>query len=259
MRIEMLYPEVANLHGDNFNISYLAQCRPDAEIIRTALTGTPAFATGEVDLVYLGPMAEEHQLLVIDRLRPHARRISELIEQGTAFLFTHNAMEVLGQTIHDGQTTHEALGLFPLTTTVRFGQRYNGKVTGPVPVADGETTVVGYKSQFSMVDAPEDLPGFLVAERGIGRNRHTRVEGVRRNNFIGTSLLGPILISNPLLTKDLLSRLDPDREPKLAFEDLALKAYRTRVEDFGQDSFWKPRETVTPGPLSPAGQGSGPS
>lgn len=246
MRIEMLYPEVANLHGDNFNITYLSQCRPDIEIIRTRLTEVPAFATGDVDLVYLGPMAEEHQRLVTDRLRPYADRIAELIEQGTSFLFTHNAVEVLGHTIHNGHTSYDGLGVFPLTTTIRIGQRYNGKVMGPVPTSNGEITVVGYKSQFSMVDAPEDLPGFLVADHGIGRNRHTRVEGIRRNNFIGTSLLGPILITNPLLTKDLLARLDPGREPVLAFGDLALTAYSARLEDFRQPVFWKPREIVTP-------------
>ncbi|MEJ1230013.1 MAG: hypothetical protein WDM88_04265 [Galbitalea sp.] len=59
LTIEMLYPEIANLHGDNANITYLAQCRPDARVIRTGLTDSPAFATGPVDLVYLGALTEQ--------------------------------------------------------------------------------------------------------------------------------------------------------------------------------------------------------
>ena len=34
LTIEMLFPEIANLHGDNANIDYLAQCRPDARVVR---------------------------------------------------------------------------------------------------------------------------------------------------------------------------------------------------------------------------------
>jgi CobQ-like glutamine amidotransferase family enzyme len=104
--------------------------------------------------------------------------------------------------------------------------------------------VVGYKSQFSMVTASESLPGFLTAEQGIGRNTATAVEGVRRNNFVGTSLLGPILIDNPHLTRALLTLLDPDTEPTLAHEHLALAAYDQRLADFRDPKRWHPIERV---------------
>jgi len=98
-----------------------------------------------------------------------------------------------------------------------------------------------------MVTAPDSLPGFFTAERGIGRNRSTAVEGVRRNNFVGTSLIGPILIDNPHLTRALLLQLDPDTEPVLAHEQLALTAYDARLADFRDDRRWHPFERVLPG------------
>jgi lipid II isoglutaminyl synthase (glutamine-hydrolysing) len=101
LTIEMLFPEIGNLHGDNFNITYLAQCRPDARVIRTSLTDSPAFVSGDVDLVYLGPLTEQGQLKAIDRLAPHKARIEALIDAGTTFLFTHNALEVLGTRIRN--------------------------------------------------------------------------------------------------------------------------------------------------------------
>jgi CobQ-like glutamine amidotransferase family enzyme len=246
LTIEMLYPEIANLHGDNFNITYLAQCRPDARVIRTSLTDTPAFVSGKVDLVYLGPLTEAGQLKAIEHLTPHRKRIEALIEAGTSFLFTHNALEVLGTRIRNDEMEYDVpgVGVFELESTLAMFGRYNGKVIGTVPEVGAEHPIVGYKSQFSMVTGGDMLPGFLTADRGIGRNTTTAVEGVRRNNFLGTSLLGPILVDNPHFTRALLARLDPDSDPKLAHEDFALAAYDARLRDFRDARRWHPFEKV---------------
>jgi lipid II isoglutaminyl synthase (glutamine-hydrolysing) len=257
LTIEMLFPEIANLHGDNANIAYLARCRPDARVIRTALTETPAFVTERVDLVYLGPLTELGQLKAIERLAPHRDRIEALIEAGTTFLFTHNALEVLGTRIRNDDMNYDVpgVGVFELESTLRMFGRYNGKVMGTVPEAGSEHLVLGYKSQFSMVSegvsasqisTAQSVPGFLTAVRGIGRNTATAVEGVRRGNFIGTSLLGPLLIVNPHFTRGLLALLDPDSEPSLAHEQLALAAYDARLTDFRDKRRWHNFERVNP-------------
>ena len=247
LTIEVLFPEIANLHGDNANIDYLVQCRPDARVLRTGLTDTPAFASGPVDLVYLGPLTENGQLKAIDHLRPQRDRIEALIESGTSFLFTHNALEVLGSRISNAEMDYDVagLGIFDLESTVSMFGRYNGKVLGVTPEAGADYPVVGYKSQFSMVTGAGSLPGFLTAERGIGRNQATAVEGVRVNNFLGTSLLGPLLVTNPRFTRGLLARLDPDTEPVLAHQDLAIAAYDARLAGFRDARRWHAFEQVT--------------
>jgi CobQ-like glutamine amidotransferase family enzyme len=246
LTIEMLFPEIANLHGDNANITYLSQCRPDARIVRTSLTDEPAFASGPVDLVYLGAMTEQGQLKTIERLRPHRQRLEALIEAGTAFLFTHNALEVLGTRIRNDEMNYDVpgVGIFELESTLQMFGRYNGKVMGAVSGPGTAHPVVGYKSQFSMVEVNEPLDGFLTADRGIGRNTTTAIEGVRRNNFLGTSLIGPLLVVNPHLTRSLLTQLDPDSEPVLAHEAFALAAYEARLADFCDDRRWHPFEQV---------------
>ncbi|HEX4400577.1 MAG TPA: hypothetical protein VHZ98_04560 [Galbitalea sp.] len=246
LSIEMLFPEIANLHGDNFNVTYLAQCRPDARVIRTSLTDTPAFVAGEVDLVYLGPLTERGQLKAVERLTPHKQRIEALIESGTTFLFTHNALEVLGTRIRNDEMNYDVpgVGVFELESTLAMFGRYNGKVMGTVPQVSAEYPVLGYKSQFSMVTAPESLPGFLTADKGVGRNTATAVEGVRRNNFIGTSLIGPLLVVNPHFMRSLLAQLDPDSEPRLAHEEFALAAYDARLADFRDNRRWHPFERI---------------
>jgi CobQ-like glutamine amidotransferase family enzyme len=246
LTIEMLFPEIANLHGDNFNITYLAQCRPDARVLRTGLTDEPAFASKPVDLIYLGPLTEQGQLKAIERLAPHKERIEALIESGTTFLFTHNALEVLGSRIRNDDMHYDVpgVGIFELESTLQMFGRYNGKVIGTVPEIGVAHPVVGYKSQFSTVTGGEALAGFLTADRGIGRNTTTAVEGVRRNNFMGTSLIGPILIANPYFTRSLLAGLDPNSEPALAHEQFALESYEARLRDFSDNRRWHPFERV---------------
>jgi lipid II isoglutaminyl synthase (glutamine-hydrolysing) len=246
LTIEVLFPEIANLHGDNFNIVYLAQCRPDARVVRTSLTETPAFVAGPVDLVYLGPLTEQGQLKAIERLAPHRERIEALIESGITFLFTHNALEVLGTRIRNDEMKYDVpgVGIFELESSLSMFGRYNGKVMGAVPALGPEHPILGYKSQFSMVKAADSLPGFLTADRGIGRNMTTAIEGVRRGNFIGTSLIGPLLIVNPEFTRSLLVQLDPNSEPTLAHEKLTLAAYQARLADYRDGRRWHSFERV---------------
>lgn len=244
LTIEMLFPEVANLHGDNANIDFLERCLPESRIVRTGLNETPEFVTGKVDLVYLGPMTERGQIRAIARLAPHKSRIEELIQSGTHFLFTHNAMECLGKRIVNSEMNYDipGLGIFDFSTDVRMFDRYTGKVMGTV---DGlPQPIVGYKSQFSMVSGSPELPGFMTTTRGIGRNPRTHVEGVRVNNFLGTSLIGPILLMNPHLAEWLMSSLDstPRREP--ALHDLAVAAYDARRREFQDDRTWSAFERV---------------
>jgi CobQ-like glutamine amidotransferase family enzyme len=246
LTFEMLFPEVANLHGDNANIGYLAQCRPDARVIRTGLNDRPAFLDERVDLLYLGPLTERAQLKAIDRLRPHRDALEARIASGALTLFTHNAFEVLGTRIRNDDMGYDepALGILELDATLAMMGRYSGKVMGTVPELDAAHPIVGYKSQFSMVDADAALGGFLTADRGIGRHRGTAVEGVRRGGLIGTSLIGPLLVMNPHFTRALLSRLDPDAEPVLAHEEFAIAAYDARLAEFRDDRRWHPGERV---------------
>lgn len=101
MKIEILFPEFCNLFGDMSNIKYLKMCLPDAEYIETGMDEEPAFIKNDVNLIYMGPMTERTQEKVIVKLKPLKERLKELIEKGTCFLFTGNAVEVLGKYIEN--------------------------------------------------------------------------------------------------------------------------------------------------------------
>ncbi|MDR1082968.1 MAG: glutamine amidotransferase [Coriobacteriales bacterium] len=251
MRIESLFPELCNLYGDSQNIRYLSLCLPEAELVLSNLNRTPAFVTNEVDLLYMGPMTESAQLKVIERLLPYRERIAELIDNGTVLLFTGNAFEVLTEHIFDKEkeTDTEGLGLLPFQTEIRLFERFNGKVLGTfdrggeggesgakgIERGNGNNAevieVVGFKNQFSSVYGDNSSYPFLTCQRGAGLNAKSTFEGVRVNNFFGTSLLGPLLILNPLFTRYLLKLLGTPN-PTLAFEADAITAYQARLQEF---------------------------
>ncbi len=230
--IEYLFPEVSNLYGDPFNIKYMAKCILEnglsAEIVEDSLNGEPFFASHKPDMIYMGPMTEHSQELVIDRLKGYKDRFKELIDEGVLFLITGNAPEIFetGIECEDGRII-EGLGLFSFTAKRKMFNRYNSLFLGEF---EG-IKVVGNKSQFTHSYGNTEKEGFIKVTRGDGFAPGEAYEGIRRKNFFATYLLGPLLPLNPLLTKYFLSLMGIN-EPKTAFEAEAMNAYKIRLAEF---------------------------
>lgn len=228
MKIEMLFPEVSNLYGDTSNIKYLKKCIPDAEIIKTEINSEPAFATQDVNMVYMGSMPEDIQEMAIEKLKPYKARIEELIKNNVVFLVTGNALEVFGKYIEneDGSKI-EGLSIFDIYAKRDMMNRHNSIYVGTYE----DIEIVGYKSQFTMAYGDNEKNYFSRVEVGIGLNKESQLEGIKENNFIGTYIIGPILILNPLFTKKLLSMLGVENA-NIAFEQETMEAYNQRLLEF---------------------------
>ena len=85
-KIEILYPEICNLYGNMYNIKYLQQCTDEIEVFETALTDKPRFLTENIDMVYIAPMTEKSQGLVIEKLKPYVQEIKNQIEDKSTIL-----------------------------------------------------------------------------------------------------------------------------------------------------------------------------
>ncbi len=228
MKIEILFPEFCNLFGDMSNMRYLKKCLPEAEFLETSFEEQPRFVTEDVSLVYLGPMTERIQEKVIGKFLPLRERIRALIDQGTVFLFTGNALEVLGTYIEneDGSRV-EALGLLPLHAKRDMMHRHNSTFLGKFQGKE----VMGFKSQFTLAYPEGELEGLFQVEKGVGLHKKCSFEGVRTHHFFGTYLLGPVLILNPEFTRYLLSCMGVE-SPAPAFAEEAQAAYEARLRDF---------------------------
>ena len=228
MKIEVLFPEAANLFGDVWNYRYLKECMPEAELIETALNDEPAFVNGDVDLIYMGAMTERAQELAIKKLMPYRERIKELVDNGTVFLMTSNAGEVFCDYIEneDGSRV-EGLGIYHLYAKRDMMHRYNSTVLGKFE----DIELVGFKAEFSQLHSLDtDVDCLAHLSFGTGRNSETKIEGVRVNNFFSTSIVGPFLLINPLFVKYLMELLGI-RDPVLAHEEVIMAAYDKRLAD----------------------------
>ncbi len=231
--IEELFPEVANLYGDTGNVRYLKKCLPDANFVNDSLNEVPHFNETVPSMIYMGPMSEHSQELVINRLMPYRDRLKELIEKGVIFLLTGNAGEIfIKEILNEDGTKTEGLNLFDYTAKRKMFNRYNRHVMG-----DFEGfTLVGYKNQFTHSYGDNSKEYFFKVTRGDGMNPENPLEGIRYKNFFSTYLLGPILIQNPYFTKYILKLMGVN-EPKLAFEETIVQAYERRLSEYKDFDF----------------------
>ncbi len=219
MIIEYLYSDVTSLYGDNFNIKYLSDCVKDCEVIYTSFNEIPYFVDHEVDLIYMGSMMERYQKNVIDQLMPYKEKIKELIEEGTFFLMTGNALEIFGSKIDD----IEGLNIFNSRAKRDYSHHHNSCFLGKFEYLQ----IVGFKSCFSYTTY--DKYHFIQVEKGFGFV-DSRNEGIKYNNFYGTYLIGPLLILNPNFTEYLLKQMNVEYD--LLYQQAVKDAYGIRLKEF---------------------------
>lgn len=231
--VETLFPEIANLYGDHANIRYLKLCMPEAEYVEDSLSGEPYFAAHKPDMIYMGPMTERGQELTIEKLQPYRERIEELIGEGVLFLVTGNAMEVFWDTIENEDGSRiDGLHIFHYTAKRDMFHRYNSAVMGRFE----DMTLVGFKSQFTLSYGDNSKEFLYEVTKGDGLNREHKLEGVRRNRFMGTYTLGPILLLNPDFALYIQRQLGAAK-PHLVYERAMRDAYEERVRQYESAEF----------------------
>lgn len=230
MKIEILYPDIANLYGEKGHMDFFTKIFPKATIIETHITSRPSFLDEEIDLVYLGVMAEKYQEQIIKAWLPLKDRIKERIEEGMHFLFIGNAMEILGNYIEkDNGERIEGLGIFPMYAKRQMMKRINCLYHGKF---EDRITVIGFKTQFTYSYMEEEnFPFLFKTIRGDGMNPTTKGEGIHYKNFMATYLIGPLLISNPDFTREFMSMFKDHAEDVPFYNELK-EAFDIRLKEF---------------------------
>jgi len=173
-------------------------------------------------------MTERAQCIVLDQLFQIKEPLFEAVENSQAFLVTGNALELFGTAIDDVDGTHiDGLGLFPFHTVRDMLGRYSSLYLGKYKDID----IVGYKSQFTQSYPDQPIPKLFDTVRGPGINRDSTEEGIHYKGFMGTYLLGPLLVLNPPFLIDLVEQIT-GYIPDLAFQDACIDAYRSRVTEY---------------------------
>lgn len=228
MKIEVLFLEIANLFGDTQNVEFLKKNLKDAEFIYTSLNDEIKFINEDIDLVYMGAMSEQAQEKVIKKIMPYKEQIAKKIDENQLMLFTGNAMEVMYNYIeNEDKSKIFGLGIFDLYAKRDMYNRFNGLVLGTFE----DIEIVGFQTQFTKTYGDVKKYPFLKLTRGMGMHPNCNVEGICKNNFIGTYVIGPMLIFNPYFTERLFEKMGV-KDIQLIFKEDLVDAYNLRLSEF---------------------------
>ena len=91
--------------------------------------------------------------------------------------------------------------------------------------------MVGFKTQFTFAHRTNGEVAYLFENiRGYGMDKESVGEGIHYKNFMGTYLIGPLLIMNPDFTLDFMKNFVEN--PKLKYYAEMKEAFNIRVKEF---------------------------
>ena len=232
-----LFYDLLNLYGENGNVLALEKALIsqglEVEIKYLSINNEP-WNLDELDVAYIGAGTEQNQLLALNTLIKHKDEINQMILNNKLFICTGNSIELFGEHIKCENENIETLGLFDYTTE-RTKKRIVSECVFHYDEIDYK--VLGFENhQGNITGITEPL---FTVEKGFSSDLTSQVEGVRKNNFYGTYLIGPILVRNPKLLekicKDLILYKDSNFELKSFNLDMEQKAHDKFISKYTKD------------------------
>lgn len=198
-QVKLLHLEynLMNLYGGYSNIVVLARHLQDQGFLVSVDRKTVGenLELADYDFIYMGAGTEKNQRVALADLKPYQAQLRELAEQDVVMLFTGNAFDLLGKTIHglDGQT-YEGLGLVDFIVTEYADRRYVGDVVCDCSW-DLEHKYIGFVNHSADITGI-DQPAFTM-KVGVENHIVTPYDGFRYHNVFGMHLIGAVLVNNP--------------------------------------------------------------
>ena len=238
LRLLALYPEQMNIYADRGNIVFLRRrCEWRGVGFAHAVAGPgERFDPGAHDLLYLGGGQDRDQRAVAaDMVETKCDSFSAAIEDGAVGLAVCGGYQLLGHSYELGEEKLPGLGLVDLETVRKPGPRLIGNVAIEVDLGEGPRTLAGFENHGGRTYLGPGAEPLGRVIKGFGNNGEDGLEGVRRDNLIGTYLHGPLLPKNAWLADELIERAlarrygkRPELEPlDDTFEHAAEESART--------------------------------
>ncbi len=233
IHIAHLYYDLMNLYGESGNIKALKKQLEEQgiKVKVDLLTITDTLHFANYDFVYMGMGTEENQKLVLKHLLPYKREIKKAMDSGVFFLVTGNAIELFGKSISSTKKM-KALQLLQFESK-QESMRIVGECIGNTTFLN--KPILGFQNRFGVMKNVKEN-AFLTLTKGTGYIPKITQEGIIKNHFYGTYLIGPILIRNPELLKYFVKQLILELDANFKFKPFHLtlenKAYQTFMEKY---------------------------
>jgi lipid II isoglutaminyl synthase (glutamine-hydrolysing) len=208
LRVLSLYPEQMNIYADRGNILFLqrrCEWRGIGFAHAGAGPGEPVDPSAH-DLFYIGGGQDRDQRMVAaDMVASKREALAAATDDGAALLAVCGGYQLLGHSYQLGEEKLPGLGLAELETVREPGPRLIGNVAIEADLGSGRRLLAGFENHGGRTYLGTGaIPLGRVVE-GHGNNGRDGLEGVRRDNLIGTYLHGPLLPKNAWLADHLIA------------------------------------------------------
>lgn len=212
--IAYLYYDLLNLYGDSGNVkalyNHLKAQDINVQVKYISINDKKDFS--KYDLIYIGSGTDDNLKLTLNDLINYKDEINKAINDGKFILATGNSIELFGDYILENDNKLKCL------SALKFYTRYN------------ENRIVNdviYNSEF----IKDPIIGF---ENHFGEIVGIDKKIITKRNFIGTYIIGPILIRNPEFCKYYIKKIikSKDKNFKIKKDDYEYEkaAYKINIE-----------------------------
>lgn len=215
LRLLALYPEQMNIYADRGNVLFLRhRCEWRGIEFSYAASGPgESFDPKAHDLIYIGGGQDRDQLMVArDMLATKRDAFTEAVADGVTGLAVCGGYQLLGSSYQLGDERIEGLGIADLRTVREPGERLIGNVSIEVDLGGGPRVLAGFENHGGRTYVGPDGEPLGRVLHGHGNNGKDGLEGIVRDNLIGTYLHGPLLPKNAWLADELIARAIERRE-----------------------------------------------
>ena len=207
LKILHLYSDLLDLYGDYTNVTAVRRAAAQLgyeSVVTEVQLGEPIDPAG-YDFIYIGHGKARNLAAAAPHFRQYADAITAAVENGTVFLVTGNARFLFGGSFQTPDGEETGIGLFAYHGT-ETGKVFTGDVVSR-PVFDESVRCYGFVNRTSHLTGENPYPLFKVL-RGPGDGETPNgTEGTLYRNFFGTWQMGPVLVRNPALLREVLHRI----------------------------------------------------
>ena len=221
IKILHLYYDIMNMYGESANVRALMHAL-DKEDVKYKVDFKSLHDDIKImdyDFIYIGTGLDESYSIVLEDLKRYKEDLSKYIDANKFILVTGNALDLFSD-----------LKILKFKS-IKEDFRIIGEQVYTTDLI--KNYVIGFQNRDTVIKEYSETSLFKVTT-GTGFAPNNKNEGIRKNNFYGTYLLGPLLIRNPYLleyfTKNLLK--SKNIKYKVMSRDTAYQAYDTYLKNF---------------------------
>ncbi len=228
IRILNLYGEALDLNGDGKNVTAfekrIREMGYEAET-ETLGVGDKIDFSG-YDIVFLTHGKPHNVSAISSDFISYKEDVIDYVESGKVFVVTGSSNMLFGKrfSMLDGKT-YEGIGLFDCEAEEFDSLYVSDAVLAPEFAPEEKMFGTYYRCESVKFNAPNETRLFNVLKADSGKGSVGEGEGCRYKNLFATWCLGPVLVRNPIMMKEILHCVlgEDYRETDFSLEEKAAK------------------------------------